>query len=203
MGRTEGAIKSLYHRTLIALREPGDAQLSLVRAERWAPGPAGSFRPPRKLDVRSMLQLVTDSTCDLPPALLAQLSRACGANHHSFQQTPYLEGETIDEVTFYEKGPRTLGMIPKTSPAHARPARRHLPCGGQGRRPGPIAAYYQQTERHRQFGRTSQAMVQDEVQVEVFDSMAGSAGLGFMVWEAWQMSQAGAGLTEILARMRA
>ncbi|MBK9233033.1 MAG: DegV family protein [Anaerolineae bacterium] len=148
-----------------------------------------------------MLQLVTDSTCDLPPALLAQLSLHVVPITIRFGADAYLEGETIDEVTFYEKI-HTLGMIPKTSqPAPGLLADIYRAAGKGG---DPVLSLHITSKLSGTVNSAelAKAMVQDEVQVEVFDSMAGSAGLGFMVWEAWQMSQAGAGLTEILARMR-
>lgn len=148
-----------------------------------------------------MLQLVTDSTCDLPPALMAQLQLHVVPITIRFGADTYLEGETIDEATFYEKV-RALGIIPKTSqPAPGLLADVYREAGWNG---DPVLSLHITSKLSGTYNSAelAKAMVQDEVHVEVFDSLAGSGALGFMVWEAWQMSQAGATLEEILARLR-
>lgn len=148
-----------------------------------------------------MLRLVTDSTCDLPAALMAQMPVRVVPVTIRFGADAYLEGETIDEKTFYDKV-HTLGIIPKTSqPAPGLLADVYRDAGKNG---DPVLSLHITSKLSGTFNSAelAKAMVQDEVQVETFDSMAGSSGLGFMVWEAWQMSQAGAGMDEILARLR-
>jgi len=148
-----------------------------------------------------MLQLVTDSTCDLPPALMAQLQPHVVPITIRFGADTYLEGETIDEATFYKKV-QALGIIPKTSqPAPGLLADVYRKAGRHG---DPVLSLHITSKLSGTYNSAelARAMVQDEVRVEVFDSLAGSGALGFMVWEAWQMSQAGASLEEILARLR-
>lgn len=148
-----------------------------------------------------MLQLVTDSTCDLPAALMAQMQLHVVPITIRFGADTFLEGETIDETTFYEKV-HALGMIPKTSqPAPGLLADVYRAAGRYG---DPVLSLHITSKLSGTYNSAelAKAMVQDEVRVEVFDSLAGSGALGFMVWEAWQMSQAGASLEEILARLR-
>ncbi len=147
-----------------------------------------------------MLQIVTDSTCDLPPDVLAQLDVHVVPVTIRFGEEAFLEGVTITPSTFYDKV-HTLGMIPKTSqPSPGQMAEIYRAAGKNG---DPVLSVHitgklSGTCNSAELAKT---MVQDEVQVEVFDSMAGSSGLGFMVWEARRMSRAGASLPEILARL--
>lgn len=154
------------------------------------------------MDFHFMLQLITDSTCDLPPALMAQLQLHVVPITIRFGADTYLEGQTIDEATFYEKV-QTLGIIPKTSqPAPGLLADVYREAGRQG---DAVLSLHITSKLSGTYNSAvlAQAMVKDEVRVEVFDSLAGSGALGFMAWEARQMSLAGAGLEEILNRLRA
>jgi fatty acid-binding protein DegV len=51
-----------------------------------------------------MIRIVTDSTCDLPPALLAQHRIAVVPINIQFGQDSYQENVTLDQDTFYRKG---------------------------------------------------------------------------------------------------
>ena len=148
-----------------------------------------------------MIRLVTDSTCDLPRDWFARLDVTVVPISIQFGTETYLEGVTIDESTFYRRV-NELGMIPKTSqPAPGVLADVYRQLGAAGDEvlslhiTGKLSGTVNSAELARQ-------MVSDQVRVEVFDSLAGSAGLGFMVWEAYTMAQAGATMEDILARLR-
>jgi DegV family protein with EDD domain len=147
-----------------------------------------------------MIRLVTDSTCDLPQEWRNRLDVAVVPINIQFGTETYLEGVTIDESTFYRRV-NELGMIPKTSqPAPGVLADVYRQLGASGddvlslHVTGKLSGTVNSAEQARK-------MVADQVRVEVFDSLAGSAGLGFMVWEASALARAGATMEEILARL--
>ncbi len=148
-----------------------------------------------------MIRLVTDSTCDLPHEWLNRLEVTVVPINIQFGTETYLEGVTIDEATFYRRV-NELGMIPKTSqpaPGVLADVYRQLGSTGDEILSLHITGKLSGTVNSAELART---MVADQVRVEVFDSLAGSAGLGFMVWEAYTMAQAGASMAEILRRLR-
>lgn len=147
-----------------------------------------------------MIRLVTDSTCDLPQEWRHRLDVTVVPINIQFGTETYLEGVTIDESTFYRRVSE-LGMIPKTSqPAPGVLADIYRQLGAAGAEvlslhvTGKLSGTVNSAAQARQ-------MVADQVRVEVFDSLAGSAGLGFMVWEAHRLAQAGATMADILARL--
>lgn len=147
-----------------------------------------------------MIRLVTDSTCDLPQEWRNRLDLTVVPINIQFGTETYLEGVTIDESTFYRRV-NELGMIPKTSqPAPGVLADVYRRLGAAGDEvlslhiTGKLSGTVNSAEQARK-------MVADQVRVQVFDSLAGSAGLGFMVWEAHTLAQAGATMEDILARL--
>lgn len=147
-----------------------------------------------------MIRLVTDSTCDLPAEWRSHLDVTVVPINIQFGTETYLEGVTIDESTFYRRV-NELGMIPKTSqPAPGMLADVYRQLGQSGddvlslHVTGKLSGTVNSAEQARK-------MVADAVRVEVFDSLGGSAGLGFMVWEAHTLVQAGASMEDILGRL--
>ncbi len=147
-----------------------------------------------------MIRLVTDSTCDLPAEWRSHLDVTVVPINIQFGTETYLEGVTIDESTFYRRV-NELGMIPKTSqPAPGMLADIYRQLGQSGddvlslHVTGKLSGTVNSAEQARK-------MVADAVRVEVFDSLGGSAGLGFMVWEAHTLVQAGASMEDILGRL--
>lgn len=150
-----------------------------------------------------MIRIVTDSTCDLPAGQLAQLDVQVVPIHLSFGTEEYQEGVTLGYEEFFRKV-EALGVVPKTS----QPS------------PGDFAAVYRRladegaseilslhvTGKLSGTVRSAEiaaGMVQDQVDVRVFDSLAGSAALGFMVQEATEMVAQGAAAGQVLARWAA
>lgn len=150
-----------------------------------------------------MIRIVTDSTCDLPAGQLAQLDVQVVPIHLSFGTEEYQEGVTLGYEEFFRKV-EALGVVPKTS----QPS------------PGDFAAVYRRladegaseilslhvTGKLSGTVRSAEiaaGMVQDQVDVRVFDSLAGSAALGFMVQEATEMLAQGAAAGQVLARWAA
>lgn len=147
------------------------------------------------------LKIVTDSTCDLPQEYFQEYEIEVVPVAIQFGQESYLDGVTIDRATFYRKIDE-LGIVPKTS----QPS------------PGQFAEVYRRLARqgydtilslhitHVLSGvinsaRLAAQEVANEIQVITFDSMSGSAAMGFMCVEAVQMARAGKTLDDILARL--
>ncbi len=147
------------------------------------------------------LAIVTDSTCDLPKEYFQEYDIHVVPVAIVFGSESYLDGVTIDHETFYHKV-NTLGIVPKTS----QPS------------PGQFAEVYRRLAQqgydtilslhitHVLSGvinsaRLAAQEVANEIQVVTFDTMSGSAAMGFMCVEAVQMARAGKTLDDILARL--
>lgn len=150
-----------------------------------------------------MIRIVTDSTCDLPDGQLAQLGITVVPINIYFNAEEYHEGVTLTEAEFFRKIDQ-LQIVPKTSqpsPGQFVEIYRRLASEGAG----TILSLHLTGKLSGTVRSASLAagMVMDEVDVRVFDSLAGSAGTGFMVIEACEMLAKGAGPDEILARWAA
>lgn len=151
----------------------------------------------------AVIRLVTDSTCDLPEGQLAQLDVGVVPIHLFFGTEEYQEGVTLSYDEFFQKVD-ALGIVPKTSqpsPGDFADAYRQLASEGAttilslhvtGKLSGTVRSAEMAAE-----------MVKDLVEVRVFDSLAGSAALGFMVQEAIDLLAQGANANQVLARWAA
>lgn len=147
-----------------------------------------------------MIRIVTDSTCDLPPGRLAQLDVTTVPVTITFGTEDYLEGETLDRAGFYRLVD-TRGIVPKTSqPSPGYFAQTYRRLAAQGIRTILSVHVTGKLSGTAQSARMAAAMVQDEVEVHVFDSLAGSAGMGYMVLEGAELIAAGADAATVLAR---
>ncbi len=147
------------------------------------------------------LKVVTDSTCDLPKEYYQEYGIDVVPVAIQFGSESYLDGVTIDRETFYRKI-NELGIVPKTS----QPS------------PGQFAEVYRRLAREGydtilslhitavlsgviNSARLAAQEVASEVKVITFDTLSGSAAMGFMCVEAMQMARAGKTIDEILARL--
>lgn len=149
-----------------------------------------------------MIRIVTDSTCDLPQRYIDRHGIRVVPIVIFFGEEVFLDGVTIDGPTFYRMIEERQ-VLPKTS----QPS------------PGDFATVYREIAASESVDhilsihvtgklsgtcRSAQMaadMVKDEVAVEVFDSLGGSAGMGYMCVEAARMAEAGASLQDIVARL--
>jgi DegV family protein with EDD domain len=149
-----------------------------------------------------MIHIVTDSTCDLPDLLVKQHSIHMVPIHIQFGTETFRDGQTIDKATFYRRVEQE-GALPKTSQpppsdfvemyqSIASPSDEILSIHVTGKLSGTFNSAQMAAEA-----------VAERVQVRVFDSWAGSAGLGFMCLEAARMAEAGKSTAEILKRLEA
>ncbi len=150
-----------------------------------------------------MIRIVTDSTCDLPDGQLALLDVHVAPIHLFFGSEEYKEGETLSYAEFFHKV-EALGIVPKTSqpsPGELAALYRKLADDGAttilsvhvtGKLSGTVRSAEMAAE-----------MVKGQVDVRVFDSLSGSAAIGFMVQEASELLAQGADAEQILARWTA
>jgi DegV family protein with EDD domain len=151
-----------------------------------------------------MIRIVTDSTCDLPAELLAQHRISVVPINIQFGQESYQEGVTMTTAQFYRKV-EELGVIPTTS----------QPSLGQYLATYGALAAEPDTDAILSIHITGQlsgtysgavvaaGQLPARPPVVAFDSLSGSAGLGYMVLEAAHMAEAGASVDAILARLEA
>ena len=147
------------------------------------------------------IKIVTDSTCDLPASYFGEYAIGVVPINIQFGNETFEEGISIDQTTFYNKVD-ALGIIPKTSqPSPAKFVAAYRACARQG---------YDAIVSAHVTGKLSGTMnsatlaaqeVADEIRVVPFDSLAGSAALGFMCVDAAQMARAGKTIEEIIARL--
>lgn len=149
-----------------------------------------------------MIRLVTDSTCDLPDGELARLNVQVVPISIHFDTKEYLEGETLSYDDFFAKVD-ALGIVPKTSqPSPGRFAQEYRRLAGEGATTILSLHVTGQLSGTVTSAELAADTVKDEVDVRVFDSLAGSAALGFMLREAERLLRDGADADAVLARWR-
>lgn len=147
-----------------------------------------------------MIKIVTDSTCDLPASLIEEHDITVVPINIQFGSKTYSEGVTIDQSTFYKMIEET-GIFPTTSQPSvgeftqvyrrlAKDADSILSIHVTGKLSGTC-----------QSAEMAKREVAEEVEVHVFDTLGGSAGMGFMCLEAARLIEAGRSVEEILHRL--
>lgn len=147
-----------------------------------------------------MIRIVTDSTCDLPDGQLQALGVTVVPVNIHFGTEEYHEGEDLGYDDFFRMV-EERHEVPKTSqpsPGRFEQTYRRLAAEGAttilslhvtGKLSGTVQSATLAAEK-----------VKDAVDVRVFDTLAGSAGSGFMVLEATDLLQQGADADAVLAR---
>ena len=148
-----------------------------------------------------MIKIVTDTTADLPPAMVEEHDITIVPINIHFGTESYKEGVNMDWDLFYGKIDE-LGIIPTTSqPSVGEFAEvyRRLARGGAD----AIISTHVTSKLSGTYQSAVMASeeVADEVKVYPHDSLAGSAILGFMCMEGSRMARAGKSVEEILARL--
>ncbi|MCB9141495.1 MAG: DegV family protein [Anaerolineales bacterium] len=147
-----------------------------------------------------MIRLVTDSTCDLPDGELTQLDVVVVPINIHFDTEEYQERETLGYDDFFAKV-NALGIVPKTSqPSPGRFVQEYRRLAAEGAT--TILSLHVTGKLSGTIGSAELAAteVKDEVDVRVFDSLAGSAGTGFMIREAIELLSQGADADAVLVR---
>jgi len=149
-----------------------------------------------------MIRIVTDSTCDLPAELVERHGVTVIPISIQFGRETFEEGVTLSRPEFYRKV-EALNMIPMTSQPSL--GQFHMAYRGLGQRPDTDAILSIHITGHLSGTHNAARLAADQMEegppITVFDSLSGSMGLGFMVLEAAQMAETGAGISAILARL--
>jgi DegV family protein with EDD domain len=149
------------------------------------------------------LKIVTDSTCDLPEHYYDEYGIEVVPVSIQFGNESYLDGITIDRPTFYRKIGET-GIIPKTSqPSPGQFVEVYRALAHQGYDTVLSLHISQALSGIVNAARLAAEEVTKEIRVIPFDSLSGSAAMGFMCVEAAQMARVGKSLDDILARLNA
>jgi len=147
------------------------------------------------------IKVLTDSTCDLPASYFRDYAIGVVPINIQFGNDSYQEGVTIDQTTFYKKVDE-LGIIPQTSqPSVGQFAEAYRACAKQG-----FDTILSIHVTGKLSGTMNSALlaaqeVEKEIRVLPYDSLAGSAGLGYMCVDAAQMARVGTSVEEIIARL--
>jgi DegV family protein with EDD domain len=153
------------------------------------------------------VQIVTDSTCNLPPELIAQYHISQVPILVMFGNETFREGVDITPREFYDRVERT-GVVPTTSQPAAgafaevyhqvaqRAEQEHGPGPCQilsihltGRLSGVLASAYAATQ------------LAPDLDIALFDTLSVSMGSGFCVLEAARMAADGATRDQIVDRL--
>ena len=147
------------------------------------------------------VKVLTDSTSDLPPAIIQDLDIGVVPIYVRFGETVYRDGVELSSDDFYTK----LDSSP-VHPATSQPppedflkAFRSSAGSSDGIISIHVSSKISGTYNSAQLARK---MLEDESPIEVVDSRFNSAGLGLIVIAAARAAKAGGSLAEVLAETR-
>ncbi|MDE3088142.1 MAG: DegV family protein [Chloroflexota bacterium] len=149
------------------------------------------------------IKIITDSTCDLPASYFHEYAIGVVPVNIQFGNATFQEGVTIDQTTFYKKVDE-LGIIPQTSqPSVGQFAEAYRAAAREGF--DTILSLHVTGKLSGTMNSATLAAqeVADEIKVIPYDSLCGSAALGFMCVDAVEMARAGKSVEQILARLDA
>ncbi|MBM3121571.1 MAG: DegV family protein [Chloroflexi bacterium] len=148
-----------------------------------------------------MLRVITDTTCNLPPELIAAHHIPTAPIAIQFGEQGYDEFINLDRDLFYRRIQET-GTIPTTSqPSPAWFAEQYR-LAAQARLPVLVITVTSKHSGTHHSALLARSLV-PEADVEVFDSASISLGTGWMVLEAAEMAARGATRSAILQRLGA
>jgi DegV family protein with EDD domain len=148
------------------------------------------------------IKLVTDSTCDLPPTLLDDLQIQVIPINIQFGAKAYKENLTITPDIFYQKIAFS-NLLPKTSqPAVGEFVEMYIALAETADEILSIHLTSKLSGTY-QSAKLAASIVANKVKVSVIDSLAGSAGLGWMVHEAAHLIDQGKSTREIKRHLEA
>lgn len=146
-----------------------------------------------------MIKIVTDSTCDLPPEVFKQHDITVMPLSIHFGTETFLDGVNITKDEFFQRL-RTEPQLPTTSqPSAGEFCEVFRPLVEAGHQ---VVGIYISSELSGTCASAFAACeMLPETPISVIDSRSTSAGLGWMVWEAARMAEAGADVAAIQARV--
>lgn len=146
-----------------------------------------------------MIKIVTDSTCDLPPEVFKQYDIAVMPMRIHFGTETFFDGIDLSKEGFYQRLP-TAAQLPTTSqPSAGEFCELFKPLIAAGHE---IVGIYISSELSGTCASATAACeLLPDAPITVIDPRTTSAGLGWMVWEAARMADAGADVAAIVARV--
>jgi DegV family protein with EDD domain len=147
------------------------------------------------------IKVVTDSTCDLPASYFKEYGIGVAPINIQFGTETFEEGISIDQTTFYKKVD-ALGIIPTTSqPSVGQFAELYRAYAKQGF--DTILSLHVTGKLSGTMNSATLAAqeVEKEIRVLPYDSLAGSAALGFMCVDAVKLARTGKSAEEIIAAL--
>ncbi len=148
------------------------------------------------------IKLVSDSTCDLPPDMMARYGINIVPINIQFGTETYKENITINAATFYDKVLQN-NIFPQTSQPSVGEFAEVYTALAQETDEIISAHVGAKLSGTYQSAKLAAAQVADKVTVHVIDSMAGSAGLGWMMVEAGELIARGKSALDIKAHLEA
>ena len=146
-----------------------------------------------------MLKVITDTTCNLAPELIAAHHIPTAPIAIQFGEESYDEFVNIDRDLFYRRIEET-GMIPTTSqPSPAWFAEQYRQAA-KTQSPVLVITVTSKHSGTHDSATLARSLV-PEADVEVFDSAAVSLGTGWMVLEAVKLAAQGASRSAVLQRL--
>lgn len=144
-----------------------------------------------------MIQIITDSTCDLSPELAQQLGVHVIPLSVSFGDETYIDGVTIDKETFYAKLSEAEKLPTTSQPNPADMLDRMAPLLEQG---DEIIGIFLSSKLSGTFqSATIAADMADSDRIHLVDSLNATFGLGLLVMIAARCRDEGKTATEIVA----
>ncbi len=143
------------------------------------------------------IKIVTDSSCDLPQAVIDQYDISVIPLYINFPDKSYLDGVDISRQTFYEKLPETIPPPTTSAPAIGTFARKYqelLEKGASAILSIHISSVLSGTYNVATLAAES---IQNAI-IQTFDSGQLSIGTGLVVEEAAKAAQNGKSISEIV-----
>lgn len=155
--------------------------------------------------MNSTVALVTDTTCNMPPALLAELGVTVVPVYVVFGTESFKDTEELPPAQFYARlaASRAEGVIPKTSQPNPEDFRRaYARCQAAGA--VDVISVHVTAKASGTYGSAemAKALIPD-LRVHVVDSASTSMIIGYMLQEAHAVLQAGGSAAEAVAAMEA
>lgn len=144
-----------------------------------------------------MLQVVTDSSCDLPKALLQRCEITTVPVSILIDGETYLEGETITTHEFYAKMARSLELPKTAQPAPGLFAETFRTLAEKG----PVLCVTLSSKLSGTYQSACLGRDLSGVDVTVFDTLTASLGHGLQVLRASELARAGHALGDVLAKL--
>jgi len=141
-----------------------------------------------------MIKIVTDSTADVPEALMKQYDIRTVPINIQFGSETYREGIDIDRATFFRKLEEAMPTSSQPAPGQFLRIYKELASQGHSILVVTITSKHSGTYQSAVLAKS----MLPEADIEVFDSLSISMGSGYQVLAAARAAEAGKSMEEIL-----